>query len=115
MFRRISFELQRYQQPTNNASIATTPIEPTMKFTVQTNNPRLTAKAISSIDCFEEIESMLPTAQEMLDDLSHISGNMDDKTGFRRSSMDNLNELLQMLEKDSVCAKAAAIRRPREE
>ncbi|KAL7513467.1 hypothetical protein ACHAXN_011940 [Cyclotella atomus] len=82
-----------------------------MKFTVPTSNPRLTAKAITSIDNFEEIESMLPTAQEMMDDLSERSDSTEDERTFhRKGSMDNLKELLMMLERDSIDNKSASLK-----
>lgn len=75
-----------------------------MKFTVQTNKTRLTAMAITSIDRFEEIESILPTAQEMTDIYSFYgsSDEQDTLSLNKKCSMDKLNELLQMLEKDAT-------------
>ena len=67
-----------------------------MKFAVPTASTKLSSKAITNIHEFEEIESLLPTAQELKDD--------EDRGTFQRKgsrrTRENLNELLEMLERD---------------
>jgi serine phosphatase RsbU (regulator of sigma subunit) len=61
--------------------------------------PGDTARAMTSFDNFEEIESMLPSAKELMDDISDVKQGSKGKLP-RRNSRDMLHEILQALEEE---------------
>ncbi|KAL3788794.1 hypothetical protein HJC23_006247 [Cyclotella cryptica] len=103
MFKYFSAKQQNNKQNKSDDStpITTTGIDrPTMKFVQDSSSfPGNTAKAITCFDNFEEIESMLPSAQELMDDISDIKQGNKGKLP-RRNSRDMLHEILKVLEEE---------------
>lgn len=103
MFKYFSSKQQNHKQnkADDSTPITTTGIEqPTMKsIHNQSLLPGDTAKAMTSFDNFEEIESMLPSAQELMDDISDVKKGSKGKIP-RRNSRDMLHEILMALEEE---------------
>jgi hypothetical protein len=114
MFKYFSSKQQNNKQnKTNDSTPMTTPgiDQQTMKsIHDQSLLPGDTARAMACFDNFEEIESMLPSAKELMDDISDVKQESKGKLP-RRNSRDMLHEILQALEEELTNDAAVVVAR----